>query len=151
MECHQLAERSYFLNGNQMPFCARDLGLFVGLMIGFGIATFLSVQINPVLLLFGLAPMGIDGGVQLVTEYESTNPLRLATGIVAGAALALLLAVFIIALKEDVSSRRAERGRSVRSETVVDKSDDAPGNDQEEMSQTPWGQPFIVSGALLRP
>ena len=117
LECHQIPERSYFLNGNQMPFCARDLGLFAGLMVGFGVATVLIVQINPVLLLFGLVPMGLDGGVQLVTEYESANPLRLATGIVAGASLALLLAVFILALREDVSHRRRGAASVVPPET----------------------------------
>ena len=105
LECHQIAERSYFLNGNQMPFCSRDLGLFIGLMVGFGIATFISIQINPLLLILGLLPLGLDGGIQLVTEYESTNALRVATGALAGAALALLLAVFILAFKEESATK----------------------------------------------
>jgi uncharacterized membrane protein len=105
LECHQIADRSYFLNGNQMPFCSRDLGLFIGLMVGFGIATFISIQINPLLLILGLLPLGLDGGIQLVTEYESTNALRVATGIIAGAALALLLAVFILAFKEESATK----------------------------------------------
>jgi uncharacterized membrane protein len=101
IECHQLPERSYFLNGNQMPFCARDLGLFAGLMAGFGLATLIVVELNPVLFLLGLVPLGLDGGIQLVTDYESVNPLRLATGIVAGAALALLLSLFVFALRDE--------------------------------------------------
>ncbi len=105
LECHQIAERSFFLNGNQMPFCSRDLGLFIGLVAGFGIATFISIQINPALLVLGLLPLGLDGGVQLVTEYESTNSLRVATGVLAGAALALLLAMFIIAFKETPATK----------------------------------------------
>ena len=105
LECHQIADRSYFLNGNQMPFCSRDLGLFIGLMVGFGIATFISIQINPLLLILGLLPLGLDGGIQLVTEYESTNALRVATGALAGAALALLLAVFILAFKEESATK----------------------------------------------
>lgn len=101
LECHQIAERSYFLNGNQMPFCSRDLGLFLGIAIGFGIATFLVLQLNPVWLLIGLVPIGLDGGLQLVTDYESTNSLRLVTGVVGGTALALLLASFVLAFRED--------------------------------------------------
>ena len=31
--CHQLVDRSFFLNGNEMPFCARDTGMFVGLVV----------------------------------------------------------------------------------------------------------------------
>ncbi len=50
-----------------------------------------------------------------MTEYESTNALRLATGIFAGAALALLLAVFILAFKEGPTTK-----------TPSSKEEDAP-------------------------
>jgi uncharacterized membrane protein len=99
-QCHQLVDRSYFLNDNQMPFCARDIGLFIGLAVASGIALFYVLAINPVFLLLGLAPIGVDGGLQLVTSYESTNALRLVTGIIAGLVLAFLLAQFIMALRE---------------------------------------------------
>ena len=109
-ECHQLANRSYFINGNQMPFCARDLGLFLGIAVGFGIASFYRLKINPVLLLLGLIPMGIDGGLQLVTSYESNNPLRMITGVVAGISMALLMGYFVHVIQEDRESRRAKNG-----------------------------------------
>lgn len=100
-ECHQLANRSFFINGNQMPFCARDVGLFVGLAAASGVATFVRYKINPLLVLAGLVPIGLDGGIQLVTDYESNNLLRVATGLLAGAVLALLLAHFMFALQDD--------------------------------------------------
>lgn len=100
-ECHQLANRSYFLNGNQMPFCARDVGLFLGLVLGFGFAMFVRWKIHPVLVLVGLVPIAIDGGLQFVSSYESTNPLRLATGTLAGLVLALLFAHFLFVIGED--------------------------------------------------
>jgi len=105
-ECHQIADRSYFINDNQMPFCARDLGLFLGIALGFGIASFYRLKINPLLLLLGLIPMGIDGGVQLITSYESNNPLRLITGIIAGVSMALLIGSFVLVIQEDRASRR---------------------------------------------
>jgi len=105
-ECHQIANRSLFLNGNQMPFCARDLGLFLGLAAGFGIAAFVALRIHPVLVLVGLVPMAVDGGLQLVTEYESNNPLRLATGLVAGLALSLMFAHMIFAIQEEPLRKR---------------------------------------------
>lgn len=101
VECHQIAERSYFLNGNEMPFCARDVGLFIGLAGGFGIVVFYRLKMNPLLLMLGLVPLGLDGGVQLVTDYDSNNPLRLTTGIVAGVALALIIAQFVFVLQDD--------------------------------------------------
>lgn len=100
-ECHQIAERSFFINGNQMPFCTRDLGLFIGLAAGAGLATFVRYKINPLFVLAGLVPIGLDGGLQLVTSYESNNLLRLATGLLAGVVLSLLLAHFIFALQEE--------------------------------------------------
>ncbi|UCE45077.1 MAG: DUF2085 domain-containing protein [Methanobacteriota archaeon] len=103
-QCHQLADRSYFLNDNQMPFCARDLGLFVGLAFASVFALFFRLTINPFLLLIGLVPLGVDGGLQLISSYESVNALRLATGICAGGALALLLAQFLLAFKTEESA-----------------------------------------------
>jgi uncharacterized membrane protein len=101
VECHQIAARSYYLNGNQMPFCARDVGLFIGLAFGFGIVTFYRYRVNPILALSGLVPMGVDGGLQLVTSYVSTNPVRIATGIIAGVALSLLIALYVFVLGDD--------------------------------------------------
>lgn len=112
-ECHQISDRSYFLNGNQMPFCARDLGLFAGLVAGFGLVTFVQLVLNPLYVVLGLVPMGIDGGLQLMTSYESNNPLRLVTGIIAGVALAVLIAQFVFALQEDKRKEQlSNRGKT---------------------------------------
>ena len=106
-QCHQIASRSYFLNENQMPFCSRDLGLFIGLAAASGVALFLTISVNPLFLLFGLVPIGIDGGLQAITSYESTNTIRLGTGVIAGVSLALLLAVFLMTLKAESDKKRA--------------------------------------------
>ena len=105
-ECHQLANRSLFLNDNQMPFCVRDLGIFIGLAFGFGIVTFYRYKINPVYVLIGLVPIGIDGGLQAVTSYESNNFLRMVTGLVAGFVLSLMLAHFLFVIQEDRDEKR---------------------------------------------
>lgn len=130
IECHQLAERSYFLNGNQMPFCARDLGLFAGLAAGFGIATLMVVKLNPLLFMLGLVPLGLDGGIQFVTDYESTNPLRLATGLVAGASLALLLAMFVLEL-------RSERPDPGLKDDVTGPAPSAPSQEDKAEGESP--------------
>ena len=108
-ECHQIANRSFFINDNQMPFCARDVGLFVGLAAASGVATFVRYKINPLFVLAGLVPIGVDGGVQLVTSYESNNFLRVATGLLAGVVLALLLAHFMFALQDEKPRGEAPR------------------------------------------
>lgn len=105
-ECHQIADRSFFLNDNQMPFCVRDLGLFIGLAFGFGLVSFYRYKINPIFVLVGLIPIGIDGGLQAVTSYESNNFLRMVTGLVAGFVLSLMLAHFLFVIQEDKGKRK---------------------------------------------
>jgi len=103
VNCHQLASRSYFLNDNQMPFCTRDLGIFVGLVVGMGIALFSSIKPRLAFILLGFVPMVIDGGAQLLTSYESTNLLRLITGILAGVSAAFLIHWFATGRWESIS------------------------------------------------
>jgi len=91
INCHQMAERSYFLNGNEMPVCARDLGIFIGLPIGILICFIASFRPRLYQVVLAAVPMGIDGGLQAVTDYESFNSLRLATGFFGGLAVAFFL------------------------------------------------------------
>lgn len=94
INCHQLTERSLFINGNQMSFCSRDLGIFIGLVAGVSLALLLDIRISILVFLLTLIPMGVDGLLQILTDYQSTNSLRLVTGIVAGAGVSLLLSRF---------------------------------------------------------
>ncbi|MEE3269946.1 MAG: DUF2085 domain-containing protein [Candidatus Thermoplasmatota archaeon] len=120
LNCHQKHERSWEINGNQMPVCTRDVGIFLGIVVGAVIFslrglnrwtvrdTFLSVfpdemvkslylkdrRMAAMLLLItlGLMPMGIDGFTQLLTDYESTNPVRIITGLFSGLVIGWWLA-----------------------------------------------------------
>lgn len=79
--CHQLPERSFFLVGHQLPVCARCTGIYFGAFIGSFFARAKSPP--PLFLVAALIPMALDGGTQLLFR-ESTNALRLATGLIAG-------------------------------------------------------------------
>lgn len=116
--CHQIESRSFILGGNQLPVCARDVGLFVGLTAGMGAAIIAPAQMTASMILLSLLPgpvrrgvqkidkrirklikldllmspllafisvllalpMVLDGSIQLVTSYESTNLVRVITG-----------------------------------------------------------------------
>ena len=108
LNCHTKSERSWVINGNQMPVCVRDVGIFLGMAIGGFIFsrrgvnrwtirdTFLSMlpdnklesiyrKDNRMKAMFVIAaisavPMAIDGFTQMFTSYESTAALRLITG-----------------------------------------------------------------------
>lgn len=105
--CHQITERSFVLNGNQMPICSRCLGIYIGIMLILGIGVlinpkgdfFRSLQyfiptslkrvgnVNSILLIIGsllIVPMIFDGLLQYFTVYESTNVIRFFTGFLFG-------------------------------------------------------------------
>jgi uncharacterized membrane protein len=134
IECHQIASRTIYVNGNQMPVCARDASLFLFLSFGFlaaavvkpdiaisrmvlrllpaGMRGRLEKGIRPLLFTWFLsflclAPIAIDGGLQLVTSYESTNALRFITGAPAGFFLGLILGMMIQSLQLPTAPRRA--------------------------------------------
>jgi uncharacterized membrane protein len=125
-QCHQISSRTLYLNENQMPVCARDvsiflfitLGLFAGLLvrrnyhISAGLLSvfphrfrdFVNRTIGArwfaiLFVILCLAPVGLDGGIQLLTEYESTNLTRFLTGIPAGLIAGLLIAILIKSVK----------------------------------------------------
>lgn len=120
MNCHQKYYRSFSINGNQVPVCARDVGIFSGISLGF----FAMIMIVPekgykdillkfipmdsdlsesrkniVLVILGglfVLPMAIDGGVQLVTAYESTNIIRLITGLIFGFGFSVFISALLL-------------------------------------------------------
>ena len=107
--CHQKHERSWGINGNQMPVCARDVGIFFGLALG-GLVfsrrglnrwtirdSFLTlfpdswteqfyIKDQRLYAMWGISilfclPVVLDGGIQAVSDYESNNLLRVLTGL----------------------------------------------------------------------
>ena len=86
INCHQQADRSFEVNGNQLPFCARDVGLLTGAVIGLAAFVLLGRRSPWGWLLVLLVPMAVDGVVQAVTDYASGNALRFITGAIAGRA-----------------------------------------------------------------
>ncbi len=93
--CHQLSDRSYFLNGNQLPFCARDVGVFAGVVSGAIVSLMFAFDLRWRWLVVALLPIAIDGGIQSITGYDSTNGVRLITGAIAGMAIAGCICVRI--------------------------------------------------------
>jgi len=84
--------------GYKMPVCARDIGIYGGMLLVAILYPFVrridDIDVPPVLyLIIAIAPLAIDGSIQLISDlgwlpfvYESTNLIRLATGLLAGGA-----------------------------------------------------------------
>ncbi|MBA4694637.1 MAG: DUF2085 domain-containing protein [Candidatus Poseidoniales archaeon] len=120
LNCHNKAERSWEINGNQMPVCVRDVGIFLGLAIGGFLFSrrglnrwtlrdsFLSMfpdnkmeetyrnnrRTLALIVIAGIAiiPMGIDGFTQMLSSYESNPTMRLITGMPFGIFIGSFLA-----------------------------------------------------------
>ena len=98
--CHQKSARSLYICENQMSYCSRCFGIFLGLALGAGIATFVWIDLKWWLLVLGIVPIGLDGGLQLITSYESNNVLRIFTGTLLGVVTMLAVGSVVIELSE---------------------------------------------------
>ncbi len=120
--CHQMHHRSYDINGNQMPVCARCVGIYIGLTLGLFIMMFVKPRDDYKDILLGLIPsqtdhlsnikktimivflgglfilpMALDGFIQLLTDYESNNIMRTVTGLTGGLVFSLFISALLMA------------------------------------------------------
>ncbi len=87
--CHQRAERSFFIFGEKMAVCARCFGIYAGFLVGtVAYALYRKLENKKMpdykVVLLALLPLAIDGITQLLGFRESTNMLRLVTGMLFG-------------------------------------------------------------------
>lgn len=90
--CHGMAGRCLELWGVPMPVCARCVGVYAGLLAGlaaFAAVPRLGERVARWLAMVAVTPLAVDGLTQLAGLRESTNALRIATGLAAGFAFGL--------------------------------------------------------------
>jgi uncharacterized membrane protein len=108
--CHQKESRSWNLNGNQMPVCTRDVGLFFGLVLGCMLGASYGKSFHIIAVLLLITPMVIDGGLQALTGYESFNLLRLITGILGGIGIGGFINGSIVYVVKAALVKRVKKG-----------------------------------------
>ena len=109
--CHQKAERSFFLNGNQMPFCSRCTAIWLGFAIGLGIMIFYKINLDKkflILIIIGLVPIGIDGLGQLFKFWTSNNLIRMITGLMVGTICGIAIGVIIDECKDILKLKKSK-------------------------------------------
>lgn len=98
--CHQLPARSFFAGGHQVPVCARDTGIYLGFVLSFGVLVALSRGRRPAtlpapgVLAFAGAAVAVlawDGITSYAGWRTTTNEIRLATGLLMGYGLPVLI------------------------------------------------------------
>ena len=112
--------------GYKLPVCARDLGIYGAMLIAAVIYPyFRKIDERDVFpaIYFALAliPIGLDGGVQLVSDmgllpfvYESTNLIRLLTGAIAGGAASFYAIPILVNLFGQEEGRIGAEARASR-------------------------------------
>ena len=106
MMCHGIPSRCLELFGAPMPLCARCVGIYAGMLAGilaFWAVPLLRERVMRTFAFACLVPLALDGLTQLTGLRESTNPLRLATGAIAGLAFGLWI-LSAVERREDRSS-----------------------------------------------
>ncbi|MDD5959467.1 DUF2085 domain-containing protein [Methanobrevibacter wolinii] len=92
--CHRRPDRTFSYKGHYFPVCARCTGFYISIFAYFIYAYFVFINYTPLLMFIGiflLVPAGIDGFTQFLGWRESTNYLRLITGLLGGIGLAIII------------------------------------------------------------
>ncbi|WP_188785466.1 DUF2085 domain-containing protein [Halobellus salinus] len=93
--CHSRPDRSLCYQGRYFGLCARCTGMYTAGLLTVLISLLWTFPLSPRLTSFlgGLLilPGGIDGVTQLVGDRESTNLLRILTGLLLGIGIVLMI------------------------------------------------------------
>ncbi|MGE5618740.1 MAG: DUF2085 domain-containing protein [Sphingomonadaceae bacterium] len=105
--CHQLPYRSFFLFGQQMAMCQRDVAIYASMALAGILFALDRDRWSPLAwrwYLLALLPIGIDGTTQLLGFRESNWELRLATGTIFGVATVWLAYPYLERFAADILS-----------------------------------------------
>jgi uncharacterized membrane protein len=101
--CHQLPERSYFIDGHQLAVCSRCTGVYAGFALTLLLYPLMRSLRSPVMpprswLLLAMVPLAIDVSVNFFGFWRNTHTSRLLTGAVLGSAVVFYVMPAIIEL-----------------------------------------------------
>lgn len=113
MLCHQLPERSYFIDGHQFAVCSRCTGVYAGFaftLLLYPLIRSLKNTFTPPLkwLILATVPLAIDVGINFFGFWQNTHTSRLLTGALLGGAAVFYVMPGII----DLSMRTFKKART---------------------------------------
>lgn len=113
--CHQMPERSFFLDGHPLAVCSRCFGVYFGLVAGFVAYPFFrrveEVEPLPRFWLFlAMIPIGVDWSLGVFNIWENTHLSRFLTGLLLGFACAVFITPAVVEIVR-LASGRAKRKR----------------------------------------
>jgi uncharacterized membrane protein len=80
LTCHQLPSRSYFMGGQQVAICQRDVAIYATLLGSGLIFSLIRRRLQPMTLrwyVFWLVPIALDGGMSMASEWLPVTPMTM--------------------------------------------------------------------------
>jgi uncharacterized membrane protein len=94
--CHQLPSRSYFIMGEQVAFCQRDVAIYSSFLLGGLVFGWVRQRLRPLPLryyVFFLVPIALDGGMQLASEWLQSGIQMITLWIIGFIAMGITMAI----------------------------------------------------------
>src|SRR3954451_6539784 len=116
--CHQIPERSYFIDGHKLAVCARCTGIYAGFtftLLLYPLVRSLRNTSTPPrsLLIFAALPLAIDFSLTFFAIWENTHTSRLLTGLLLGSVAVFYIMPGIIELSLRGLTQRSHQPRPV--------------------------------------
>ena len=97
--CHQLPSRTLYVDGLPLPVCARDTGIYLGILVSTVFILFLGRHSSDkppglpatIVMCIMMLPMLVDGAGSYLGVYETNNTVRLLTGALFGLPIPIFL------------------------------------------------------------
>ena len=116
--CHQIPERSYFIDGHKLAVCARCTGIYAGFtftLLLYPLVRSLRNTSTPPrsLLIFAALPLAIDFSLTFFGIWENTHTSRLLTGLLLGSVAVFYIMPGIVELSLRGLTQRSHPPRPV--------------------------------------
>jgi uncharacterized membrane protein len=116
--CHQIPERSYFIDGHKLAVCSRCTGIYAGFaftLLLYPVVRSLRNTATPPrsLLILAALPLGVDFSLTFLGIWENTHTSRLLTGLLLGSVAVFYVMPGVIDLSLRSLTKRAHVPRPV--------------------------------------
>lgn len=124
--CHQMADRSFHINGHSLAVCHRCYGMYAGMWLASIVTAFqvyrmrISSRMSRILIVGALLPPGIDWFGDVVGLWTNSMPSRVITGAIFGLVAGLLLTrAMVEATTSKYQSSEAASHKGVRADRKI--------------------------------
>lgn len=128
--CHQIPSRTFEAGGLYFSVCARDTGIYVGLIVTLVVFAFMYTRSKEkpaalppawavVASVVLIAPMAIDGVASTLRLYDTNNIFRYITGYLCGSGVAVLASGGLFNLWKNVSHKNSAISSPAKLWTVL--------------------------------